>query len=76
MLKAALSPPWGSGSPTDVTAREPAHHSQPHFSPSCANGVAPVLAAVIQGVSVPNAETPMALLTSHWHHFFLLAPFF
>lgn len=75
MLKVALSPPRGSGGPTDVL-HERARQSQPLFSPGCADGAAPVLAAVIQRVSVPNTETATALVTGHPQHLFLLAPLF
>lgn len=76
MLRVALSPPWGSGGPMGVPVHEPARHRQLRFSPSCADGAAPVLAAVIQRVSMLNTETPMALVTRHLHHLFLPAPLF
>lgn len=45
-------------------------------SPSYADGAAPVLATVIQRVSVLNTETAVALVTNHLQHLFLLAPCF
>ena len=64
ILNVALSPPLGSGRSIDVTVREPACQSQPLFSPDYDDGVVPVLAAVIQRVSMLNAETAMTLVTT------------